>query len=77
MKEFKVILRSFEDIQAFVSLAMIQPFPVLVGSERYSVNGKNFMGMLTLDLNRPARVRMDCDEEAYEQFRQSAQRFLA
>ena len=75
MKEFKVILRSFEDVQAFVSIAMVQPFAVLVGSERHSVNGKNFMGMLTLDYNRPVRVRMECDEEAFEQFRRKTQQF--
>ena len=76
LKEFTVLLRSFEDVQAFVSIAMVQPFAVVVGSERYSVNGKNFIGMLTLDYNRPVRVRAECSEEAFEQFRQSAQRFL-
>ncbi len=77
MKEFKVVLRSFEDVQSFVSIAMVQPFAVTVGSDRYSVNGKNFMGMLTLDYDRPVRVRVECDEAAFEGFRQAAQGFIA
>ena len=77
MKEFQVILSSFEDIQAFVSLAMVQPFEVMAGSERHSVNGKNFMGMLTLDYCHPVRIRMDCPQEAFEQFLRQAERFLA
>lgn len=75
MKEFRIILHSFQEVQAFVSIAMVQPFEVLVGSERHSVNGKNFMGMLTLDYSQPVQVRMECDEQAFERFRLDAARF--
>ena len=76
MKEFTINIRSFEDVQEFVSLATVQPFRVLVGNDRYRVSGKSFMGMFSLDCTEPLQVRMDCTDEEFEAFRQAAQRFL-
>jgi len=77
MREFSIRLSSVADVQAFVSLAMVQPFSVLVGSPRHSVSGKNFMGMFCLDLRQPQQVLVDCDEAQFQLFRQKAARFLA
>ena len=49
MKKFDMIISSFRQVQAFVSLAMTQPFEVLVGNDRQHINGKDFMGMFSLD----------------------------
>ena len=76
MKEFTINIRSFEDVQEFVSLATVQPFRVLVGNDRYRVSGKSFMGMFSLDCTEPLQVRMDCTDEEFETFRQAAKRFL-
>lgn len=76
MKEFSIALHSFADVQDFVSIAMVRPFRVLVGSEKHRVNGKNFIGMLTLDYSQPVLVHADCDEEALALFQQDAARFL-
>lgn len=76
MKQFSIVLRSFADVQAFVSLAMVQPFRVLVGGENQSINGKNFMGMFSLDYSRPLQVSVDCDDTEFQRFRKAAAQFL-
>lgn len=76
MREFTVRFYSFQDIQEFVTLAGMEDFPVLVGDDSYQVSGTSFMGMFSLDHTKPMRVMMDCPQEAFEGFRQKAQRFL-
>lgn len=77
MKVFSISLRSLKQVQAFVALAMVQPFEVLVCNDRQQVNGKNFMGMFTLDLRRPLQVQVCCDEDSFCRFRQKANELLA
>ena len=76
MQEFDITIRSFRQVQQFVSLAMAQPFEVLVGNERQQINGKDFMGMCTLDFTRPLRVSARCTEEEFRSFRQNAACFV-
>ena len=33
MQEFNISLHSFQEVQEFISLATVQPFPVLVGND--------------------------------------------
>ena len=77
MKVFEITLRSLKQVQAFVSLAMVQPFEVLVCNDRQQVNGKNFMGMFSLDLRQPLQVQVRCDEDSFCRFRQKANELLA
>ncbi len=76
MREFNIVIRSFREIQAFVALAMQQPFEVLVGNERQRINGKDFMGMASLDYRFPLQVSVRCDQEQYDRFRRDAVQFL-
>lgn len=76
MRQFSISIHSFEEVQSFVSLAMTQPFAVLVGNDRSRVNGKNFMGMLTLDYNQEVQVRVDCDEASFLRFRADVDKLL-
>ena len=76
MKEFYVSLRSVGDVRDFVDLASVQPFDVTVGNDHQNINGKDLMGMFSLDYERPLQVRMHCSEEEYLQFKQEAQSFL-
>ena len=46
MHSFNIIIRSIHQVQEFVSLAMVQPFEVLVGNDNQQVNGKGFIGIL-------------------------------
>ena len=77
MHQFHISIRSFREIQEFVSLAMVQPFEVLVGNEKQQINGKVFMGMFSLDFQRPVCVSVRCSEEEFCRFQQQASRFIA
>ena len=64
---FQVFLRSYEQIKTFVALASRQSFDIRVCNDRQSINGKDFMGMCTLDYSRPLKVQADCTgDEAVE-----------
>jgi predicted DNA-binding protein (MmcQ/YjbR family) len=72
MHQFHICIRSFRQIQDFVSLAMVQPFEVLVGNEKQQVNGKSFIGMFSLDFRKPLYVSVKCSEEVFDQFQKEA-----
>lgn len=63
---FHLSLTSFEQIKTFVSLAARQPFDIRVGNEQQHINGKDLMGIFSLDFTRPVKVEADCtaDEAA-------------
>ena len=77
MREFHIVLRSLRQVQDFVSLAMVQPFDVHVGNERQIINGKDLMGMFSLDYSAPVRVQVRCSQEEFSSFHSSAARFIA
>jgi predicted DNA-binding protein (MmcQ/YjbR family) len=72
MHQFHISIRSFRQVQEFVSLAMVQPFEVLVGNEKQQVNGKSFIGMFSLDHRKPLCVSVKCSDEVFDRFRQEA-----
>ena len=69
--DFHISLNSFQQIQSFVKLASRQPFDVHVGNDRQHINGKDFMGMASLDYTRPLQVKVNCSEEDFLCFRQA------
>jgi phosphotransferase system HPr-like phosphotransfer protein len=76
MREFNILINSFQKVQAFVSLAMVQPFEVMVGNDHQLINGKSFMGLFSLNCQEPLQVTVRCSEEEFLRFRQDASRFL-
>ena len=76
MREFTICLYSVRQILNFVSLATVQPFDVRVENDRQQVNGKSFLGMLTMDHSGGVHVRVDCDAEAFAVFRAEAEKLL-
>ena len=77
MHEFHISIHSFQQVQDFVRLAAEQPFDVFVGNSYQNINGKDLMGMFSLDYSRPLCVKMHCTEEEFVYFRQKAAAFLA
>ena len=65
---FHISLTSFEQIKSFVVLASRQPFAVRVGNDRQNINGKDFMGMASLDYSRPVQVQADCSADEFAAF---------
>ena len=77
MRQFQVYLRSFQDVQSFVTLAASQNFPITVGNGDYRVSATSFMGMFTLDYSRPLLAQTTCSDEQWARFSQEAASFLA
>ena len=73
---FHISLTTFQQIKSFVDLASRQPFDIRVGNERQHINGKDLMGMFSLDLTAPVQVRADCTEEQCSGFKMAAAKFL-
>ena len=69
--DFHISLNSFQQIQSVVKLASRQPFDVHVGNDRQHINGKDFMGMASLDYSRPVTVYADCSADAFAEFMQT------
>ena len=77
IKQFEIALRSFEDVQDFVSVATVQPFRILAGNARSWVNAKSFMGMFSLDFAQLVQIRADCTDVECNHFKAAAAKFLA
>ena len=77
MQEFQISIRSFQQVQDFVALASQQPFDIFVGNENQNINGKDLMGMFSLDYSRMLQVKADCPEEKFLPFRQEVNALLA
>ena len=75
--EFEVNISSFQQVQDFVALACEQTFDIRVGNDRQHINGKDLMGMFSLDFSRPLRVRIGTDDETVRNFRQQADKLFA
>jgi len=69
---FHIILTTYEQIQTFVNLAARQPFQIRVGNDRQTINGKDFMGMCSLDFSRPLNVQTDCTADEAQEFHRKA-----
>ena len=77
MREFYMQLNSFQQVQEFVRLAAEQPFEIRVGNDHQNINGKDLMGMFSLDFRFPQRVSCTCSEEEFCRFHSQAAPFLA
>lgn len=71
MQQFEINLRSFQQVQDFVSLALQQDFDISVGNEHQHINGKELLGMFSLDYSAPVQVSVNCDDDAFHTFRQA------
>ena len=76
MHQFSIQICSSRQVRDFVTLAMIQPFEVLVGNEQQMINGKSFIGMFSLDHKRPVCVSVRCTDEEFNRFRQDVEKVL-
>ena len=76
MHKFQIVMQSFQQVQDFVRIAARQPFDVVVGNERQQVNGKDIMGMFSLDYRYPLQVSVCCSEEDFTRFEKQAAQFL-
>ena len=75
MKQFRIMIRSFADVQEFVALSSAQPFEVTVGDGQ-AISGKSLMAVLGLSFRHPVLVSANCDDAQFASFQTAAARFL-
>ena len=56
MQQFDISMSSFRQVRDFVNLAKEQSFEVRVSSGKQEVNGKNYLGMFSIDHRLPLHV---------------------
>ena len=76
MQEFQIQPTSFQQVQDFVCLAAQQSFDIRAGNDWQRINGKDLMGMFSLDYSRPVRIQAECDDEAFRVFQAEAFKLL-
>lgn len=76
MHEFHIAIHSFPEVQDFIHAAMVQPFEIFVSDEKQQVNGKGYIGMVSLNFAQPLLVRCRCDNQSFRTFCQQISRFI-
>ncbi len=76
MHEFHIAIHSFPEVQDFIHAAMVQPFEIFVSDDNQQVNGKGYIGMVSLDFSHPLLVRCRCDNRSFNTFCQQISRLI-
>ena len=77
MQEFRIRIRSFDEVKEFIRISTSQPFPVYIGNDRQMVNSTSYMGLMSLDHTGDLLVQTNCSDCEFLNFRKQAARFLA
>lgn len=68
MKEKKILLTSIEEAKRFVTEASRCDFDVDVFYNRFTIDAKSILGVLSLDLARVLIVQMNGENEEFEAY---------
>ena len=68
MKEKKILLTSIEESKRFVTEASRCDFDVDVFYNRFTIDAKSILGVLSLDLARVLTVQMNGENEEFEAY---------
>lgn len=58
-----VLIDNIDKVKRLTNIAMSLPFYVDAVSERWRVDVKSLMGLLSLDISRPIELRFDAENE--------------
>lgn len=58
-----VLIDNIDKVKRLTNIAMSLPFYVDAVSERWRVDAKSLMGLLSLDASRPIELRFDAENE--------------
>lgn len=58
-----VLIDNIDKVKRLTNIAMSLPFYVDAVSERWRVDSKSLMGLLSLDISRPIELRFDAENE--------------
>lgn len=76
MKEFVIKLNSVREVDSFVSMAAVMPFPIRVSDGVQEFDSQSMLELFCLNLKAPLTVRVDCSDVEYANLLQKAQPFL-
>ena len=63
MKTFNIMLKTINDVKDFVNAIAKYDFDVDLISGRYVVDAKSIMGIFSLDLSKPIKVKVHREED--------------
>lgn len=63
MKKFTIKLNSKEDIKKFIEVTALCNYDVDVIRDKYVIDGKSVLGLLSLDLSKTLEVMLHTDDE--------------
>jgi phosphocarrier protein HPr len=63
MKEFKIMLKTIDDVKDFVNAVNGFDCDIDLTSGRYVIDAKSIMGIFSLDLSKSITVNVHCDDE--------------
>lgn len=77
MREVQISLNSIEDVKQFVQIltAFDGDFELLSG--KYIVDAKSILGLLSVDLSKPVKLRIDVEETKIEEVLKAITRYKA
>lgn len=64
MKAFKIKLGNTEDIKKFTETVAICNYDVDVSRDKYMIDGKSVLGLLSIDLSKPVDVLIHTEDKA-------------
>lgn len=62
-KKYKIALKTIDDVRVFVNEMNKLKGSVTVNSEKYSVDGKSILGIMSLNLTKPLTVEVNYDKD--------------
>ena len=62
MKTLNIMINSINDVKDFVNIVSKYDFDVDLTSGRYVVDAKSIMGIFSLNLSKPIKVDVHCDD---------------
>ena len=67
MKSFNIMLDSIDKVKSFVNIVAKCNCDVDLTSGRYVVDAKSIMGIFSLDLSKPIKLDIHCDNCSLEE----------
>ena len=61
MKSVKISLQMAQNVKDFVSIVQEYPYGIDLKSEKYVVDAKSILGIISLDLSKPVTVEIHSD----------------
>ena len=62
-KTMTVLIDNIDKVKRLANIAMSLPFYVDAVSERWKVDAKSLLGLLSLDVSKPIELRFDAENE--------------